>query len=138
MNNSEILIYHSHTEESNRTGNDYVIDNHFANYAELVAQLPENIDPVFVRTEHVKKRSFDDPKSFHQQPNGGHNMSFAEEIESRGGQVENEEYTSHITGTLGENRFAMIDGVEANYHRADSHMLLCGLDRETEIDAWEI
>lgn len=133
---SEILIYHTHTEESNRTGNDYVISNHFADYPQLIEELPSDIDPVIVRTEHVMKREREDKKSFHQRPKGSKDRTFSEEIEERGGQVEY--HDTHLTGTLGENSFAAIEGIEVSYKRPDSHMTVCGVDVESEIDGWKI
>lgn len=127
----ELLFYHTHTQESNYnvsemlSAEDNPMENHYADYAGLVENLPDSINPIIVRTEHFKKRAADDSKSFHN--------TFRDEIEERGGQVET--HKTHVTGTLGENSFSVIDGVEGSIEEPDSHVLLCGLPRETEIEA---
>lgn len=129
----ELLFYHTHTEESNRTVGEYMgsekaTENHYADYATLVNELSDDIDPVIVRTEHIEKKASEDTESFHQW--------FEDDIEELGGQLEH--HDTHITGVLGENRFAVIDGVEGTFKEPDSHILLCGVPREEEVNAWNL
>lgn len=134
MTDSEVLIYHSHSEESNRIGefgpelDDFIVENHYADYAHLIEELPGDVNPVIVRTEHGIKRGAKDRKSFHQ--------DFWADILDRGGQIET--HGSHITGVLGENEFAVIDGVEPTYEEQDQHLLLAGLPIDEEVDAYNI
>lgn len=134
MKDAEILLYHNHTEESNRVADfgpeldDFIVKNHYADYAHFIDELPGDVNPVIVRTEHGMKRSSEDSKSFHQE--------FWTDILDRGGQVET--HDTHVTGTLGETEFAVIDGVEATYNERDQHLLLAGLPLEEEIDAYNI
>lgn len=134
MSRAEILLYHSHTPESNKVSefldskDDFIIENHHADYAYLIEKLPDKIDPVIVRTEHGYKRAKEDEKSFHK--------DFQETIKNKGGQIS--EFQNHITGTLGDNKFSVIDGVEANYQNPEQHILFCGLDIDEEINAHNI
>lgn len=134
MRDTEILLYHNHSEESNRVADlspeldDFIVKNHYADYAHLIEELPDDVNPVIVRTEHAFKRAAGDNKSFHQE--------FWTDVLERGGQIET--HGSHITGTLGENEFAVIDGVEPTYNQRDQHLLIAGLPIGEDVDAWNI
>lgn len=132
----ELLLYHCHTEESNKTApnrleelglNEEITANHFADYPDFIDSLPNEVNPIIVRTEHCDKYAKDDSRSFHQR--------FPEEIESRGGQTEYHE--THITGYLGENEFTILEGVEGTYNDSDKHIIHAGVPIEEEVNAFK-
>ncbi len=132
MSDAEILLYHTHTEESNSTVRNFygedAVENHFGDYTHVIQELPGDIDPVFVRTEHAQKKSREDSGSFYQ--------DFEEEVIEQGGQLEY--HDRHVTGTLGENQFSIIEGVEGTLNDQDSHVLFCGIPVDEEKTAWNL
>lgn len=126
----DLLFYHTHTENSNRSVRDFygedAVENHYADFSLLIEELSDEINPVIVRTEHAKKRAREENEGFHQR--------FKKEIEQKGGQVEY--HKNHVTGTFGSSDFSIIEGVEGTLKEQNSHILLCGVPVEDEITFW--
>ena len=126
-----VLLYHAHTRESNRVSHlsqkheDVITKNHSTDVYRLFESMPEETAPIMVRTEHFHKRPRDDNKSWHRK--------FEQDILRNGDQIEY--HDTHITGTINNEPYAVIDGIEGSYREPHKHFLAVGLGLDNEIDA---
>jgi hypothetical protein len=118
-----LLFNHTHTEISNEYGRraigEKTNENHYADYSKLLECLDDEFNAVIVNTEHY----FSEEAYPHE---------FLEDINSmEEGYIEGE-YESHISGNVGDTRFALVNGVEAGFLDQENHFIMIGLPYEND------
>jgi hypothetical protein len=115
-----LFLNHTHTPYSNDiTGrhNDQRDLNHHTDYIEITEQLPEDIDIVYNRTEHIETETdlYDD---------------IQEEVEEKGGEYR--QFDRHAWFEIDGTEAAIINSVEASVEDSNNHYTINGLPIEDD------